>query len=312
MIKKNNDITLGIILILIGVLFLLNTLDIIGYNFWNQLFSYWPLFLIIIGANILLKNTKLWWISPLLIIFILVVLFVPVDLMPEIVDDYRQEKRHQISQRTELFESEHKYIENYQYLDVFLAVDAGRIDINSLSNKNNLFELSYNYHQEEPKLNFDYDKENNRAQLFLNHVRNLEFDHVDVINDSKLNLHREVIYNINIESGIGRYNLDLKELLIKELTINTGISEIYINYNDFSNETSINSGASNIEFEFPADAGIQIETSNITNREEFTEAGFNETEENIYQNEEYNKSDYQINIIVSSPAPNIEVSFREN
>lgn len=312
MTKNNNDITLGVILIFIGGLFLLNTLDIIKYNIWNLLFSYWPIFLIIIGMNILFKNTKLWWISPLLIIFILVSIFVPVDFLPRFIDDFRQEKRHQIRSSTELFESEHQYIDNYQYLDVFLAVDAGRIDIGSLSDKDNLFELSYNYHQEKPNLNFDYDLESNRAKLFLNHMKSFEFENVDIVNNSKLNLHKDVLYNINIESGIGQYNLALKELSIKKLIINTGISDIYISYNDFSNETSINSGASSIEFEFPDDAGIQIETRNIANRENITEADFKEIEENIYQNEKFKTTDYQISIKVSSPAANIEISFRNN
>ncbi len=312
MTKKNNDITLGIILIFIGGLFLLNTLDIIRYNIWNLLFSYWPVFLIIIGINILFKSTKLWWVSPLLIIVLLLVLFVPTGYMPSYIEKFRHDNRTQIRPSTERFESEHEYQDKYHYLDVFLSVDSGRIDIASLSDNNNLYELFYNYHQEEPNLNFDFDSENNRAQLNLNHVISFEIDQVDVINNSRLKFHEDVLYNISIESGVGRYNLDLKDLNVEELSINTGISEIYISYNDFTNETTINSGASNIEFEFPEDIGIQIETRNITNKENFVESGFIEIEENVFQNEAFEESENIISINLSSPATNIEVSFRDN
>ncbi len=105
MTKKNNDITLGIILIFIGGLFLLNTLDIIRYNIWNLLFSYWPVFLIIIGINILFKSTKLWWVSPLLIIVLLLVLFVPTGYMPSYIEKFRHDNRTQIRPSTERFES---------------------------------------------------------------------------------------------------------------------------------------------------------------------------------------------------------------
>ena len=312
MTKKNNDITLGIILIFIGGLFLLNTLDIIRYNIWNLLFRYWPVFLIIVGINILFKNTKLWWISPLLIIVILVLLFAPGNFMPSYIEDFKQDSRSQIRPSTDLFESEHEYLDNYRYFDVFLSADSGRIDIGNLPDDNYLYQISYNYHQEKPDLDFDFNLEENRAQLNVNHMQSFEIDQVDVVNNSNLNLNKEVIHNINIESGIGRYNLDLKDLRIDELTINTGISEIYISYNDFPNETTINSGASNIEFDFPEDIGIQIETRNITNRQEFVEEGFTEIEENIFQNEIFEESENRIIINLSSPAANIEVSFRDN
>ena len=312
MTKKNNDITLGIILIFIGGLFLLNTLDVIRYNIWNLLFRYWPVFLIIIGINILFKNTKLWWISPLLIIVTIVVLFIPSNFMPSYIEDFKQDSRSQMRPSTELFESEHGYLDDYHYFDVFLSVDTGRIDIGSLSDGNYLYQLSYNYHQEKPNLDFDFNLESNRAQLNINHMQSFEIDQVDVVNNSRLNLNKEAIHNINIESGIGRYNLDLKDLNIKELIINTGISEIYISYNDFSNNTTINSGASNIELDFPEKIGIQIETRNITNKQDFVEEGFIEIEENIFQNEIFDEAENKIMINLSSPATNIEVSFRDD
>ncbi|MBF8437243.1 hypothetical protein I0Q91_09150 [Halanaerobiaceae bacterium Z-7014] len=312
MTKKNNDITLGIILIFIGGLFLLNTLDIIRYNIWNLLFRYWPVFLIIIGINILFKSTKLWWLSPLLIIVLLVLLFVPGDYMPSYIQNFRQDSGTHMRPSTEPFESEHEYLDNHHYFDVYLSIDSGRIDIGSLANDNYLYKLLYNYHNEKPNLDFDFDLETNRAQLNISHMQSFEFDQVDVVNNSKLNLNKEAIHNINIESGIGRYNLELKDLDIEELIINTGISEIYVSYNDFPNETIINSGASNIEFEFPDNIGIQIETRNITNKQDFIEKGFIEIEENIFQNEKYDEAENRIMISLSSPATNIEVSFRDN
>lgn len=309
--KKNNDITLGIILVFIGGLFLLNTLDIIGYNFWNLLFRYWPVVLIIIGINILFKGSRLWWVSPILVISILILLFIPADFVPYL-EDFKQDSSRQLSPSTDLFESQREYMENYNYFDIFLSLDAGRIDIGSLTDNNNLYELSYNHHQEEPDLDFDFNLEEKRAKLNINHMRSFEIDQVDVVNNSKLYLHKDVIYNISIESEIGRYNFDLKELNIKELIINTGISEIYISYDTYSNETTINSGASNIEFEFPENIGIQIETRNITNKESFIKSGFVEVKENIYQNEIFEESKNKIIINLSSPATNVEVSFRDN
>ena len=49
--KKSGSLVWGVILIAVGVLFLLDQLDI---NVWNTVWRFWPVILIIWGAN------KLW------------------------------------------------------------------------------------------------------------------------------------------------------------------------------------------------------------------------------------------------------------
>ncbi len=54
--KDNSSIIWGIILLIIGLIFLLS--NVYGFNAWQIIGTYWPLILVVIGAYILLTGMK--------------------------------------------------------------------------------------------------------------------------------------------------------------------------------------------------------------------------------------------------------------
>jgi len=64
------------ILIGLGIIFLLNTLDILPWSVWGSLWRFWPIILILIGIEILLGRTGAGWGVSLLISLALVALLV--------------------------------------------------------------------------------------------------------------------------------------------------------------------------------------------------------------------------------------------
>ena len=54
--ERNEDIIGGVILIIIGLLFLLG--NVYGISIWSLIATYWPLILIVIGAGIIFKNWR--------------------------------------------------------------------------------------------------------------------------------------------------------------------------------------------------------------------------------------------------------------
>jgi hypothetical protein len=57
---KNEKIIPGLILVLIGAIFLLNNYDIIDFH-WSNLWHLWPIFLIMGGVNLVLANNRTVW-----------------------------------------------------------------------------------------------------------------------------------------------------------------------------------------------------------------------------------------------------------
>ena len=57
----------GILLLFLGVVFLLQTLDILPWGLWGTLWRFWPVLIIIIGLGILLRRYNVWLVSLLIL-----------------------------------------------------------------------------------------------------------------------------------------------------------------------------------------------------------------------------------------------------
>ncbi len=306
------DITFGIILVGIGGLFLLNSFDVIGFNVWNLLIRSWPLFLVLIGLNILFRRTKLWWITPLILIILFGSLFFPNPQNPVYWNLVGRPGR-QVENQTETLDAQMMYDPDIKFMDVNLRVDAGRIDVKSLTDsdeeKEKLYDLSFEYREEKPDIEYEFDREEGFGELNVSQRQRFQLEQVDIINRSSLLLNPRVPYSLNIESGAGHYELDLKDLNVESMNINAGVSDLTIFFSDHSSEIDISSGASNIEFNFPSDVGFIIDTENVVSSNNFAEAGLEEIDPNTFRSEEFEQQEEQIEIKVSSPASNITVNI---
>ncbi len=307
------DITFGIILVGIGGLFLLQSFDIIGFNIWNLLIRSWPLFLILIGLNILLRETKFWWITPLLLIILFGSLFFPNPRNPVYWNLIGRPGR-QVENQTETLGAQMMYDPDIEFMDVELRVDAGRIDISSLpeqpeDGEEKLYDLSFEYREEEPNINYEFDRSEGVGLLTVDQRQQFQLEKVDIINRASLMLNSAVPYNLNIESGAGHYELDLNDLKVDFMEINAGVSDLSIYFNNHSSEFHLSSGASNMDFHFPSEVGIKIDTENVVSSDNFTEVGLEEVDSNTFQSEDFAQKDEQIYIKISSPASNIKVNI---
>ena len=57
----------GIFILLLGVVLLLQTLDVLPWGLWGTLWRFWPVLIIIIGLSILLRRYNAWLLSLLIL-----------------------------------------------------------------------------------------------------------------------------------------------------------------------------------------------------------------------------------------------------
>jgi len=57
----------GIFLVFLGIVFLLQTLNVLPWGLWGTLWRYWPVLIIIIGLGILLRRYNVWLLSLLIL-----------------------------------------------------------------------------------------------------------------------------------------------------------------------------------------------------------------------------------------------------
>ncbi len=304
------DITFGIILVSLGVLFLLNTFDLLGFNIWTLLVRGWPLFLILIGLNILFRGTRLWWITPLLIIIIFIGLLFPTARNP-IYWNLVGHPGRRVESQTERLSAQMMFDPGIEKLDVNMQVDAGTIDIRSLLEEDNgeekLYDLAFEYQEVEPDIEYNFDSEAGEGTLDVHQRQRFELERVDIINHAFLALHGEIPLKLSIKAGAGHYDLDLRDLQVDNLDIRSGVSDLTIHFNNYSSEVNINSGASNIKFYLPRDTGVKINTENVVSEDNFEEFGLEEIDASTFKSEDFESRDEKIRIFISSPASNINL-----
>jgi len=58
---------MGIALLILGVVFLLQNFDVLPWGLWGTLWRFWPVLIIILGLNILMRRYNTWLVSALVL-----------------------------------------------------------------------------------------------------------------------------------------------------------------------------------------------------------------------------------------------------
>ena len=57
----------GVVLLFLGIVFLLQSLDVLPWALWGTLWRFWPVLIIGIGVGVLLRRFNLWLVSALIL-----------------------------------------------------------------------------------------------------------------------------------------------------------------------------------------------------------------------------------------------------
>ncbi|SDM09321.1 LiaI-LiaF-like domain-containing protein [Halarsenatibacter silvermanii] len=305
------DITFGIFLIGTGILFLLDTFGYLGFDFWSLLMRSWPLFLILLGMNIIFRGTKLWWITPLLLIIIFVGLLFPNPANP-IYWHMVGRTGQQVEKSTETLGEEMTYDSEIEKLLVKFNVEAGGLDVKPLfpeEEGDKLYELNFEYGEMKPEIDYDYDSQDRLGRLSIYQQQRFELEEMDFINHAVLQLSDRLPHELKIESGAGHYELKLRDLEISSLDINSGVSDLEIYFGRYSSDVNISSGASDMTFYLPDEVGLKIDTENVVSSNNFADVDLEEVDPSTYLSKNFQEADEKITIEVASPASSIEVVF---
>lgn len=253
--KKNSS--LGVIIILVGIFWLLSNLDVFSFSiidvFFRSLAKLWPLLLIGLGINLLLKDNGVLKLLVWLIIIVSVMLYGLIIMNSDTLEngylppDYNYSESHEYSISKEPATAEGTFN---------LGFAAGEVRISStndnlMSLKSNVAGLKYNHRFEDDNRNvvIDFNKDNsfpfkaNKGKLYC------YFD-----------LHKDIIWDLNLDFGATDCDLDLSDLAIKKLELVVGAAELDLRLGNKHSQTviNLNAGASDIEIFIPKDAGLKV------------------------------------------------------
>jgi energy-coupling factor transporter transmembrane protein EcfT len=298
---KSTQVIMGILLVCLGIFFLLCTFGVTPRINWLILIDFWPLLLVFIGLNILLKNTRLWWLVPVLLVITLVILLFFPGLFLEPFN-YRNNEYDRGFNYNSL-----KRTDEIKELNVDLSFSAGELFLGSARNEELLYELIFDFNHGHPGIDYHFVDETKAGYLVIKEEQNVKIFNLSSGNNCRLYLAKDMPVALKINAGAGKFNLNLTGVNVKQLTINTGAGDLNIEMGDYSSGLELNSGAASIELKLPRSVGLEIKSTGVVNKNNFEEMGLIKVKDHTYRSVNFQEARNKINVEMASAASRIDL-----
>jgi len=338
----------GLAIILIGVILLLNNLNILEWSVWYNIFRLWPLLLVSLGISLIFRR-RLSWLAPLVIVAGIIIGvsagYMGVDLHLEgrivtevetfqrevelvpVIKEVEQEPEEDNATEEIKTESgtvstdeepdvdeeeavgeETEMVPSVEKVNLHLSYDIGAFDLEFPTPLVYQCQVSYRYPQFKPIEDYSISDHEANIHIYHNFLSEPGKQFRNPKNHIDLKLNKEIIYDIFIETGATTIDYDLSKFKVEQFTIKSGASDINIIAPQYNGDININSGVSKIDITIPANVGVILRLDTGISMKEL-DKDFQIQENNTYISKNYNDSEYQLNINVDSGLSQISIDY---
>lgn len=299
---KNRNVFWGALLVAIGVLFILDNMDLIDFSF-SAFISLWPLLLVAWGISILpVKPVYKTVTSLTLVLFALI--YGTTSERSYWEDKVRDKIDHRIHYQSDndvdsddeetyyTFQFDEEMDSNITNAKLNMDVAAGKFRMEGIS-KDHII---------------DFDAYSNFGPYTSNMVTNGKHADINIgfdesvikggnnRNRATVKLNPKIEWDIELNIGAADFRGDYRDFKINNIDINGGASAINIKLGDKQQETHIklDAGAASIKIYIPKNAGCKISTDSFLVDKQFD--GFDKIESGEYLSHNFNESSQKIYI----------------
>lgn len=264
MSNQGKGLGLGILLLTIGILWALSIAGIVGISTLYALFKLWPLILVAIGIGFIFRNNRLIRTAAWLVILAVIVCYGYFKIPSEgsvIVDNSK------VSASTVMLEKQPETEKGE------LKLEFGATQLNLDAVTTNLLDARIS---EELVSHSEAQKDNNRTASIRFWMKS--FNIINFKNTEKLrndfHLSKDVIWKLSFDTGAIEGNIDMKDLKVEELDIDTGASSLDLNMGSYNTSLKLDAGATKIALTLPKDTGIKVRIDGALNDTNFNDPGW--------------------------------------
>ena len=198
----------GIFLLFLGVVFLLQTLNVLPWGLWGTLWRFWPVLIIIIGLGILLRRSNVWLVSLLILAILGACLGIAI---------WQHGTPPPAGLTTKSYSEP---LGSLEYAQIEIDFTAGSIIIGSLlPDSPNLVETDFEVRNGHESMQVNFQQQDGEGRLSLSTEQvNRRFWGESRIS-WEVNFTRSIPLAISIESAAGSMELALSELKVTELRL---------------------------------------------------------------------------------------------
>ena len=288
---KFRNIFWGIILILIGILFTLENLNIIDFD-WYNLWRLWPVVLVLWGVSILpVKNI----IKIVLVILVLAgSIFYMMDRTVEWRNrDYNITYKHDSKPVNQEFTIPYEDSVTTATLDMEVAASSfvlndESFDLLDFEKRGSIIDYKYSVKQTDSSVDVDIYIEDEVVLKSNSHNR---------IN---MSLNPHPVWDLHFEIGAADVDLDFSGIKISDLDIEGGAAAIKIKLGNKYPETNVNieTGASAIKVKVPEESGCDLNITSVLSGKSIS--GFEKIDHGHYRTANFDTAENKIYLVVET------------
>ncbi len=263
--RRGPSIVGPLILIVLGVVFLLNTLEVLPWNVWESLWRLWPLVLVLIGLELLLGRGNP-WLSGLIAVFVIGAAAVLILLTGVLGIAYTATGPISINGQAKPVVLQTSEIgvplEGARQASVTIKFGAGRLDVGALpGDTGNLVEGSLTGAVGRGKVSPIVSRQGDRADVT---IQGPEGGVVVIPTTSggnlQLRLNSGLPLDLRLQGGATTADLDLRQLQVRNLHVELGASTIRVQLPETAGTTQaqFKSGMATLNIEVPSKVAARI------------------------------------------------------
>lgn len=328
---KAKKIINGLTLILIGIIFLANTLGILDWSVWSNIFKLWPLLLVSLGLSLILRGKGLSFLGPLIILLAIILgagaIYMGINFEGKVVSEVKTLSREIVTEaqkaRVNEFPPEVKIpseiettdevgvileIEEHPKIEkasIVLKFDVGKLTLNESTPL--LYECisQYQYKEFEPFEKFSRTGKEANIIIYHSPVNKKRISN-NIKNNWELKLNNQIIYNLSIETGALNMDSNLSGFKVEKLVIKSGVSNINLVVPNYNSKIIIDTGVSNIDIAIPKDVGVMLNIDSgiaIKGLDDFIKR------DDTYISNNYDNSEFKTEIEIDCGVSNIHIFY---
>lgn len=238
----------GIFLLFLGVVFLLQTLNVLPWELWGTLWRFWPVLLIVIGLGFLLARFNVWLVSGVVLVLLSGCLGIAI---------WQYEPS---SPPGEITQSYSEPLDGLEQAQVEIDFSLGTLTVNSLPPGSlNFVEADSTVRNADMRV--DFRRQDSEGKLYLTK----EQGNVPFLNEGdnryQVRLTRNIPLTLDIKSTVSDNELDLSELKVTELrlSIDAGNCKVTMPSSTETVNAYIEVDVGNLEVDIPDGVAARVQ-----------------------------------------------------
>jgi len=300
--RKPGSVVWPLVLISLGLVFLLNNLEIISWDVWFTIGRMWPVLLVAIGIDLIFGRRS--GIGAAISAVLILAIFAGAFWLLGVTGDVWSG-----DQLTELIVQE---LGKAKEAEVEISMNVGVLEIYAMPESSDLlvegqiqvseFErISENYRLEDETVVYSL---TTKGQQY--HPGWLFSNRVDQTKGWELFLNRNVALDLNVDTGVGKTVVNLTGINLTYLDVDIGVGEVVVILpEEGSYQVRVNGGVGKLEIQIPTGVAARINLD--TGLGSTTVLGDYDYQNGAYYSESYSSSDEQVEIFIDGGVGNIRL-----